>query len=126
MTDHEQLRNQYKEWLSNLKVGDMVCLEYHYFSEINRSLSRVSRITPKKWITVQGKPDDLYFKDGETRKIKSSTSIYYKIVPLTPEIEEDIKLTFAKNVIKTTNFDNLPPDMIKKIYQIIHVKESIK
>lgn len=120
----DQLREQYKQWLSNLKVGDTVCVEHHSaFQGSGKLITKIVKITPKRWITVEKYPDR-HFKDGQYDSGTNFSSTWYKLIPVTPEIEEEIKLRFACNLIKNMDISLLTPDQIKRIYNII--KESPK
>jgi hypothetical protein len=108
MTDNQ-------EWLDGLKVGDTVAVESNGLGKRAYHIAKIEKITPTRRFVVGGRNYNSSGAEISTDK----WSVSRDIVPVTPEIVEEIKLRKALTYIHYVNFESLQPDMVIAVYELL-------
>jgi hypothetical protein len=108
-------------WLAGLKEGDMVVYDQSYTSKPDYVVVKIERITPSGRITTTGGQK---WKSDGSRQIDSWR--WFRLYPLTPDIEASIEREKRKAVIRKVNLDKLSDEDIKTIYEIVTRKKEEK
>ena len=101
-----------EKWLSELKVGDEVCIQSSGTLGQHHEITKISKKTPTRKFRVN---NYLFDKMGEC----SIGWTYYSIIPATQEVKQGIKDRNVRYRVKQTDFDSLQQDKINRIYAII-------
>lgn len=107
-----------KEFTQNLKVGDKFCTPN---SSDHYTIYTVKRITKTEIVASFKGREDLEIRFSKETGKKCNSDIWHSelIQEITPEIIEKIKKRNILYKIKKIEFDNLPYEVLEKIYQLV-------
>lgn len=111
-----------KEWLQKLKAGDKVFVRGGGMNNDKFTLHLVDRVTPTGRIRVG---TNLYHNGSH--KVPNSWNSY-ELEKYTPELEKKLRaekvIRRMRNKIDKVKVWELPPDVVKKIYDILMEEEE--
>ena len=104
----------YKQWIKDLKVGDMVVVKEQYISS-TLSISEVVKITPKGYHRIKGYTSML-FKGGAVHT--GDYASYYLREP-TDELLNRINLIDIRRKLKSTDWSKVDDEMVRDVWDLV-------
>ncbi len=104
-----------KDWIKELKPGDKVAVESHYYSTVSYRIATVKKITPTGKVRLEG-DTTLYTSSGRGDHDIVITS---DIVQITDEIRMEIYRRNLLSKVKNIEFSVLKIEQLKQILKIV-------
>lgn len=102
------MKQENKEWITNLKPGDKVCLDYD-------GIGTVARVT-KTMIVLDNK---LRFNINSGWSVGTTLYGSHYIQPITDEVIERVKIKRINKFIVNFKYENLNQDQKNKVYELL-------
>ncbi len=121
----EVTAENYKVWISTLKVGDKVAIRRSSFGDKNVYFTEIEKITPKGAIRVKWNHEYL-FKNGEYTSGDRWQSTYLRLIPITQELKDDhTRNVRIDQINEFHNWKTLDNETINTIHRLLFNKKPL-